>query len=159
MEPEMRTNPGPDTDLLLEVRRRRAELRSSMGGVERVLASPARAGGSEGWTARLHTALTALSDAFREHVAITEGPGGLYRELAEQSPRLAHAVDRLAGEHGEITRRLEELLVRTETNDATPGVAQVRRTGTDLLVVLMRHRQRGADLVFEAYDLDIGGET
>jgi hypothetical protein len=28
---------------------------------------------------------------------------------------------------------------------------------TTLLVALARHRQRGADLVYEAYDVDIGG--
>jgi len=127
-----------------------------MEGLERALASPHRAGGPVSWTARLRGALTELSEAFAEHVAITEGPGGLYRELADQSPRLAHSVDRLAGEHVDITRRLEELLTAA---DAEPDVPDVRRTGTDLLVVLMRHRQRGADLVFEAYDLDIGGET
>ena len=155
----MRTNAGPDTELLVEIRRRRAALRSSMDRLERVLASPYRAEGTTGWTARLRTALTTVSEAFGEHIAITEGPGGLYRELAEQSPRLGHAADRLAKEHAEITRRLEELLTSTALPEATPDVPHVRRTGTDLLVVLMRHRQRGADLVFEAYDLDIGGET
>jgi hypothetical protein len=28
-----------------------------------------------------------------------------------------------------------------------------------LLGLLVRHRQRGSDLVYEAYELDIGGET
>jgi hypothetical protein len=130
-----------------------------MEGLERALASPHGAGGPVSWIARLRTALATLYESFGEHVAITEGPGGLYHELAVQSPRLAHAVDRLAGEHAEIARRLEELLTWTEAADAEPDVGEVRRTGTDLLVVLMRHRQRGADLVFEAYDLDIGGET
>jgi hypothetical protein len=155
----MRTNAGPDTDLLVEIRRRRAALRSSMDRLERVLASPYRADGPTAWAARLRAALTILSDAFGEHIAITEGPGGLYRELAGQSPRLGHAADRLAKEHAEITRRLAELLTSTAASGETQDVPQVRRAGTDLLVVLMRHRQRGADLVFEAYDLDIGGET
>lgn len=156
----MSAKTGSDPGLLLgEVRRRRAELRSTMVTLEIALASPSRAGGSVSWTARIREALTSVYDAFGEHVVITEGPSGLYRELAGHSPRLAHAVDRLAGEHAEITRRLEELLTWTEVTDEAPDVSQVRQTGTDLLVVLMRHRQRGADLVFEAYDLDIGGET
>jgi hypothetical protein len=37
---------------------------------------------------------------------------------------------------------------------------QVLRGWTsDLLHELSRHRQRGADLVYEAYETDIGGET
>jgi hypothetical protein len=28
---------------------------------------------------------------------------------------------------------------------------------TALLVALAKHRQRGADLIYEAYDVDIGG--
>ncbi|WP_422771495.1 hypothetical protein ACN28C_33630 [Plantactinospora sp. WMMC1484] len=32
-------------------------------------------------------------------------------------------------------------------------------SATDLLRELFRHRQRGADLVYEAYQPDIGGET
>lgn len=155
----MSAKAGPDTGLLGEVRRRRAELRSTMVTLEMALASPYRAGGTVGWTARLRESLVDLYDAFGEHVSVTEGPGGLYRELAERSPRLARAVERLGGEHSEINRRLEELLTTAEATAETPDVLEVRRRGTELLVVLMHHRQRGADLVFEAYDLDIGGET
>jgi hypothetical protein len=38
-------------------------------------------------------------------------------------------------------------------------VDSVRDLGTALLGRLVRHRQRGSDLVFEAYEVDIGGET
>jgi phage shock protein A len=157
MEPAMSAQAGPDTGLLGEVRRRRAELRSTMVTLELALASAA--GEAASWTAQLRKALGDLTEAFGEHVAVTEGHGGLYRELAEQSPRLAHAVDRLAREHSEINRRLEELAASIAAPEAEADIPQLRQSGTDLLVVLMRHRQRGADLVFEAYDLDIGGET
>jgi hypothetical protein len=36
-------------------------------------------------------------------------------------------------------------------------VDAVRERGTRLLGHLVRHRQRGADLIFEAYQTDIGG--
>lgn len=155
----MSLNPGEGPQLLVEVRRRRAELRASMGALERALASPARAGGSAGWVGRLRGAVAGLSDDFGAHVAVTEGPDGLYGELAQHAPRLARAVERLAAEHGEIGRRLEELVALVDLPEEALDVAEARRTGTELLVMLMRHRQRGADLVFEAYDLDIGGET
>jgi hypothetical protein len=44
-----------------------------------------------------------------------------------------------------------------------PGIAQyvdrVRELGTALLARLLRHRQRGSDLIYEAYQAEIGGET
>lgn len=154
----MSTNADQDTELLQEVRRRRAELRSSMGVLERALASPSKSGGGSGWSGRLRAALHVLYDDFGQHVAITEGPEGLYAELAQHSPRLEHAVLRLVEEHGEILRRLEELLAWVDVEQGADAVA-ARRAGTELLGVLMRHRQRGADLIFEAFQLDIGGET
>ena len=36
---------------------------------------------------------------------------------------------------------------------------QVRALGTSLLGLLAGHRQRGSDLVYEAYEFDVGGET
>jgi hypothetical protein len=38
-------------------------------------------------------------------------------------------------------------------------VELARGWASDLLRELSRHRQRGADLVYEAYATDIGGET
>jgi hypothetical protein len=35
----------------------------------------------------------------------------------------------------------------------------IRRLGTTLLGLLVSHRQRGSDLLYEAYEFDVGGET
>jgi hypothetical protein len=147
-----------DTTLLHEVGRRRAELRTSMGVLERALASPVGPDASL-WVDGLREALRGLGDAFARHVAITEGSDGLYAELVQHSPRLATLVGRLAEEHGEVLRRLEELLRVAEAGEDAACVPEARAAGTELLDVLMRHRQRGADLVFEAFAVDIGGET
>jgi hypothetical protein len=49
--------------------------------------------------------------------------------------------------------RIDEMTVAVDS--AEP---QALRDGlTDLLAELVRHRQRGADLVYEAYSVDIGG--
>jgi hypothetical protein len=154
----MDTGADQDVQLLDEVRRRRAELRDSMSAVEQALASPTPAGATW-WSERLLGAVLDLSADLREHVAITEGPDGLYQELEQHAPRLIGPVGALTREHGDIIGRLEQLVTELEAADDLPEVERVRRLGTDLLAALMRHRQRGADLVFEAYDLDIGGET
>ena len=43
--------------------------------------------------------------------------------------------------------------------DVIEDVDRVRELGPALLGRLVRHRQRGSDLMFDAYDYDIGGET
>ena len=89
----------------------------------------------------------------------TEGPGGLYRDLLETSPRLSDAVLSLTDEHALICRQVDDLLARVTAPDATRGVDRIRDLGTTLLGRLVRHRQRGSDVVFEAYEFDIGGEN
>jgi hypothetical protein len=149
----------PDQQPFLEaLRQRRAELRESMSAVENALAAPAIAGRAR-WVQRVHVALVELSGDFRAHVEITEGPEGLYRDLLQNSPRLSDAVASLTREHALITGQLDGLLSRVATPDAIEDVDGVRDLGTALLGRLVRHRQRGADLVFEAYEVDIGGET
>jgi hypothetical protein len=160
VEEVSQVDPSADQDarLLAELRKRRAELRESMTAVEQALASPSRIGGTH-WAERVRAALVELDGDLRDHIAITEGPEGLYRELEQHAPRLIGPVDALTREHGEVTRRLEELLIAVEVADDAPDAGRVRRLGTELLGVLMSHRQRGADLVFEAYEFDVGGET
>jgi len=144
--------------LLEGLRQRRGELRESMDAVEHALAAPAAAG-RERWVQRVQVALVELCGDFREHMDITEGPHGLYRDVLKTSPRLTDAVTRLGSEHRVIKDRVDELLARVTAPEAVEDVDTVRDLGTALLSVLVRHRQRGSELVFEAYEVDIGGET
>jgi hypothetical protein len=153
----MDPNADQDSQLLSELRRRRAELSESMQAVGQALAAPF-ADDVAGWAGRVGAAVAELSGDFREHLAITEGPEGLYRELEVQAARLIGPIRLLTREHADIGRRIEELLAGVDA-DALTQVDGVRRSGTDLLVALRSHRRRGADLVFEAYEIDIGGET
>ena len=147
-----------DEDLLEELRRHRAELRESMSALEAALAAPAVSDTGR-WAERVHVATVELAGDFREHVGITEAPDGLYREVLDTSPRLSGAVAALTSEHVLIRGQVDSLLTRVAAPDATGDVDRVRDLGTALLGRLVRHRQRGADLVFEAYEFDIGGET
>jgi hypothetical protein len=144
--------------LLEELRRRRGELRDSMSAVEQALAAPTGRG-PKGWAERVQAALVELSGDLREHVAITEGPEGIYAELMAQAPRLSGQMDRLTQEHGQIRDSIETLLAEVTAVDVKERSTRVRELGTQLLATLSRHRQRGADLVYEAYQVDIGGDT
>jgi hemerythrin HHE cation binding domain-containing protein len=148
--------PPPEQVFLEALRRHRAELRESISGLEQALAAPAP-GRLGAWCQRVHVALFELAADFRVHIEVTEGPDGLYRGLLTTAPRLSNAVARLTREHGQIRDVVDDLLdcVSRQINDAD----QVRDLGTALLARLVRHRQRGSDLVYEAYEADIGGET
>ena len=103
-------------------------------------------------------ALVELSADLREHVDVTEGRDGLYVDILATTPRLAGAVERLTQEHQQINELVADLLARTDV-PGSDDVDQVRDLGTTLLGKLVSHRQRGSDLVFEAYEFDVGGET
>ena len=150
MEPEVMTL----HDELEGVRRHRAELRESVIALEHSLAAPIP-GRPTAWTERVRAALMELLADFREHVDITEGQHGLYTRVLRTAPRLASAVRRLTQEHADLLGHISELLERVESD---PDVDAIRELGTRLLGTLVRHRQRGSDLVYEAYEVDIGGE-
>lgn len=144
-----------DVDAL---RRHRAELLESLRALEHALAAPA-VGDVAAWAQRVSTALVELEADFREHVELTEGADGLYRSLLEVAPRLSNVVRTLTGDHTRIRTAIGLLVATTGAPLVATDVARVRQAGTTLIARLSRHRQRGADLVFEAYQTDIGGET
>lgn len=147
-----------DQAFLEELRRRRAELRESMSALEDALAAPATADQAR-WAQRVHAALVELAGDFREHVDITEGPSGLYRDLLASSPRVSGAVASLTRDHVLIRGQVDDLFARVQEPDVVEDLDGIRDLGTTLLGRLVRHRQQGADLVFDAYAFDIGGET
>jgi hypothetical protein len=145
-------------DVLAAARARRAELRAAMLDVERALSAPAP-GRADAWLARVRGCFGELTEDFRAHLSVTEGPGGLYEEVRANAPRLAGPLRRLEREHGEITAELDRVRCRLEDRGSAELVEDVRDRVTALLATLVRHRQRGADLVWEAFESDIGGET
>lgn len=147
-----------DHALLKEIRRRRSELRESMSALELALSAPARAGHTSAWVERVHAALLELSGDLRQHVALTEGPDGLYQDLLRTAPRLTGPVGVLTADHAVLDDRLRHLLALVDPQAATEDVERVRALGTALLGRIVRHRQRGADLVYEAYEVDVGGD-
>jgi len=149
--------PTPDQVLLEELRRQRADLRDAISALEKALAAPAP-GRHDAWAERVQVALVELSADFREHIDITESPGGLYRGLLMTAPRLSNAVARLTREHAVIATHVDDLLARV-SGPEVKEVDSVRDLGMALLGRLVRHRQRGSDLVYEAYAVDVGGET
>lgn len=144
------------TTALHTLRLRRAELRESIGALEAALAAPA-GGRAVVWGERVHTALVAVAGDFREHVAVTEGEGGLHQAILAGDLRLANAVNALTSEHQLIGAELAALVEDTEPPVTAEDAVQVRERATRLLGIILGHRQRGADLIYEAFQTDIGG--
>ncbi len=138
------------------LRSHRAELGESMAALDAALALPVGLGGM--WRRRVRAALTELAHDLRDHVDLTEAPDGLYADLRARAPRLSHEVDARLSEHAEFLAEVDRLLgERDEGLEGPEAVRAHREAATALIGRLVRHRQRGSDLVFEAYDVDLGG--
>ncbi len=153
MEPVQSADQGLDA-----LRRLRAELGGSMAALEQAVAvaAPGRPGAG---VEQVHAVLLELADDVREHIALTEGPDGLHEDVVASSPRLAPAVERLARDHVVIGGLVADLLARTDPAAPSRDDAAIRASATDLIARLVRHRSRGADLIYEAFQADMGGET
>jgi hypothetical protein len=153
--------PDPDDDLsptLAETARRRADLHGALVDVEQATSRPA-VGREPEWTKEVVIRLEGLAHAIDEHIEITERPGGLYDEISAKVPHLSTKIDRLREEHPVLRDRAGELVTKLRTRAI--GEAWPLRDARDdlqrLLGQIVRHRQLGSDLVWEAYNLDIGG--
>jgi hypothetical protein len=155
---------GADTQALNpaldDVRLRRAGLKAALSGLELALAAPA-ANRAE-WVTNVRESLGVVHEVWTRHIVETEAPGAFLDELVTESPRLSKPTSRLRREHSEILATI----VRAEKSLATPPAEDeayatwaeaLRVELTALLAALARHRQRGADLVYEAYAVDLGG--
>jgi len=150
----MTSEPHP-TPALQAAAQRRRELREALIAFEEALSSPMR--DRVTWHVEATDALEALSHAFEDHVAATEASGGLYDEMREKSPHLRAKANRLREEHPAITAALVEASARLAAPPADEADADaIRGELQRLMGRIMRHRQHGADLVWDAYAIDIG---
>lgn len=135
---------------------RRAELREALSYLEHCLAAPA-AGRPVVWGEAVHDSLTTVAADFAAHVEVTEGPGGLHEAILAGDLRLANAVAELTAEHATVATEIARLVADSAPPVVEGDVDAIRARSTRLLSQLSRHRQRGADLIYEAFQADIGG--
>ena len=88
-----------------------------------------------------HPPLDALKSAILD-------PAPRLRDVVADAPRLAHSIADL-----ETDRR--EILAAFDTLTAAPAPP----AADDLVRRLTAYRQRAADLLYQAYGVDLGGET
>jgi hypothetical protein len=153
----MEGEPMAKSEILENAGRRRMGLRLALQGLEKALARAA-VGRQDAWRERVLARLVEVREAFQQHVSLTEGPEGLFDDVLERAPRLDTAVRRLRAEHEALRSALEAALGRAGLRDGEDGqaVVELREAALSLISAFSRHRQRGADLVYEAYEFDIG---
>jgi hypothetical protein len=113
------------------------------------------------WRHGVTDALSSLHEVWTRHIVETEAPGAFLDELIDEAPRLSTPAARLRREHNEILgvinraeKSLDQVLL---DDDHDVFVDQLRADLTEMLCALAHHRQRGADLIYSAYAVDIGG--
>lgn len=164
-DPQTEPDANSEAEKLRVLRRRRAELLGAINALEQALAAPVP-GGPLAWVQRVSAALLNLSGDFRDHVELTEGPDGLYGRVIQSTPRLAHQVERLTQDHATLTELMSDLLTLVgkaagsfaRGDSMLDDLDEVRELGTALIAALVRHRQRGSDLMYEGYSVDMGGQ-
>ncbi|MDR7279096.1 hypothetical protein [Catenuloplanes atrovinosus] len=107
------------------------------------------------WRERVASRLRGLRGAFDEHMRATEGPAGHYAALVDSAPRLALGVSGLVREHTDVLDRIRAL--QEHVDEGRPGTEEIQAWARLLVHQIFAHRQRGADLVLEAYHTDLGG--
>ena len=118
----------------------------------RALSAPV--GSGERWRKRVARCLDDLARALARHRERTESAQGVLREIVDQAPRLWREVDGLAGEHTRLEAACAEIAERLESGADPAGI---RWKAQGLIGAIERHRHRGADLVYEAFGVDLGG--
>jgi hypothetical protein len=146
-----------ETDALEEARSLRFALSDAADRIEDLVARPAS---DPLWTGRVNDAMAELRQAFNDHVQEVEADDGLLPQLLADEPRIAHGIKQMYTEHvdiGAIIDNTTEMILGCGTQCESDAVDAIRLTVVDLLRLISRHRQAGADLVYEAYSVDIGG--
>lgn len=143
------------TPALEAAARRRREVREALMAVEDAISSPAAE--PDHWRARVQGSLAELAEAFEHHVFETEHPGGLYDEMERVASHLSGKARRLRDEHPLIRASIAAERARLEVALPVEAIDPVRDDLQRLLGRIVRHRQHGADLIWEAYAIDIGG--
>jgi hypothetical protein len=141
-------------EVLDALRVRRDRLYDAVLDLERALSVPAGDHPRE-WAADVGGVLEQLQTVLDAHVADTENEGGFFDDIREHAPHLLHAVDLLRAEHEPLVESTAALVARAAATDTDATVDDVRDEAVELIRRLLRHRHRGAELVYDAYSVDI----
>lgn len=141
-----------------KVVRHRSRLKAAMSQLDSALAAGNEQPGTT-WLASLGDACAGLRAALHRHVALHEGPDSFHSEILRAQPHLAARVTWLQRDHAELRTHLESFSQQVDLARSTAAsTADLHRAGSTLLHLFSRHRRKGADVVWDAFEFDLGGE-
>jgi hypothetical protein len=149
---------GPPSEAIERSREHRAGVREASSELATALSKPASRG-VETWAKETTERLNALRRAFAHHAEVSEGPGGLLAQIEADSPGLAHVVAQIREEHRQITAQLAAVQLVVDHIETVDHVFAARKSGLDALRSIAEHRHRGADLLGDAFAVDIEGTS
>ena len=138
----------PSEETVEGVTARRHELYETMRRLEAAVARPS---GLTDWRLEIETAITDLDRSLDDHIRRTESDEGLFADILDGSPHLARRIADLEKEHEELRTTCRRALLMAA--DWSPE--SLRRRANVLLARLALHRQTGAELLYDAYNVDI----
>ncbi len=144
---------APTSDALELARTLRASLRNAVGSLEEAAAAPASA---PGWRVELSDRIHEVRTALITHIDEVEAESGLLSQAASANPALGPAVAAIRDDHGVLCEEVDQVLDLVDpVHGAEP--AEVRAAVGELMQMISQHRQAGADLVYEAWRIDVAG--
>ena len=141
------------TSVLDEFRSQRDDMAHAMARVEAALAAP-DVGRRDAWIAAVSRTLTILQVELEEHVDSTEDADvGFFTQVIDHAPHLVPAVKKLTAEHADMAAGITrcKVLVQSSGDD----VSEARDETLRLLGLFSRHRSRGANLAYDAFNIDL----
>ncbi len=147
-----------DNEALSAAGRHRAVLLDAAAGLEFAIASPV--GRGVAWRELVDGELHRLRGALADHTKAVESDDGLLADIVHQAPRLSNLVKLMRKDHLEMDARIGEIIHMVgavPVDEPEEASDEIRNATLELLGKLSRHRQKGADLVYRAFNVDIGG--
>lgn len=141
-------------EVLDAVRVRRDALYDTVITLERALAAPT-SGRLDVWCDVVRNRVDNVRSVLQTHVQETESDGGFFDDVREQAPQLLHAAAQLQAEHAPLLTATDDLERSIDATAEPDDVIAVRAAGLDLIHRVLEHRHKGAELVYDAYSVDI----
>ncbi len=143
-----------NNEVLAAVKIRRDDFYEAILGLERALAVPAGES-PELWGAMVATQVGRIRGVLEEHVRGTEGEDGLFDQIRDDAPQLLHAVQVLGAAHDDLVAQAAALDAGLEHIGTAADVERTRDAALDLMRALLEHRHRGAEVLYDAYQVDL----
>jgi hypothetical protein len=132
--------------------------------LQQILAATA-SGREEDWSETLWEALVVVEQALRQHRKSAAAPDGVFADVDDTRPTLAHQADELCGEHSDLlsqARTLRKGLQRVADSSEEECAGEVadftwiRLGAEELLAGLRQIEEAETDLIQESVNTDIG---